>query len=54
MCRAEERGLLQQMVMFTFLVPPAHLQQLPAGHACVAAVHGCPDLRALVIGEPTH
>lgn len=51
--RAEERGLLQQVVLFTFLVPLAALQSLPAaGHPCVGAVHGHPDLRALVIGGP--
>ncbi|KAK9799412.1 hypothetical protein WJX73_005424 [Symbiochloris irregularis] len=49
--KAEERGLLQQLVMFTFLVPHTALQKLPAGHACIAEVHEHPDLRALVVGR---
>ena len=42
--------MLQQMVLFTFLVPLSAIDGLPADHPCLAPVPGCTSLQALVIG----
>ena len=44
--------MLQQMVLFTFLVPWTAIASLPADHPCLAKVPGSPEERFLVLGAP--
>lgn len=42
--------MLQQMVLFTFLVPDQAVASLQPDHPCTAALPDAPGLHALVIG----